>query len=113
MDVFSMWLALKTRCRRGGVVIAKVLVIDAEDAICTLFAAMLRQYGCYQVVTTTDGRYALDLLRSDSFDVVLLDMHMPGITAQDLIQQITQTFEELPVILVTGYGSMETAEELP
>jgi diguanylate cyclase (GGDEF)-like protein len=90
---------------------AKVLVVDAEDVICTLFAAMLRQYGCYQVVTTTDGRQVLDLLRGESFDVVLLDMHMSAITGQDLLQQITQAFEEFPVIIVTGYGSMETAVE--
>ena len=88
---------------------AKVLVVDAEDVICTLLAAMLRQYGCYQVVTTTDGRQVLDLLRGEPFDVVLLDVHMSAITGQDVLQQITQAFEELPVILVAGYGSMETA----
>src|SRR5262245_29920519 len=91
---------------------AKVLVVDADDVICTLFAAMLRQYGCYHVVTTTDGRQVLDLLQDEVFDVVLLEMHMPAITGQDLLQQITQAFAELPVILVAGYGSIETAVEL-
>jgi len=71
---------------------------------------MLRQCG-YQVVTTTDGRQIMDLLRNASFDVVLLDINMPTVTGQDVLQQITQAFEELPVILVTDYGSTETPVE--
>ncbi|MGE3538939.1 MAG: diguanylate cyclase [Candidatus Tectimicrobiota bacterium] len=89
----------------------KVLVVDDEDVICTLFAAMLSQYGCYQVVTTTDGRKVMDLLRRETFDVVLLDMRMPAITGIDLLRQIAQAFEDLPVIIVTGHGSIETAVE--
>ena len=58
----------------------KVLVVDDEAAICELFAALLNQYGCYQVVTTTDGRKVMDLLRRERFDVVLMDMRMPAIT---------------------------------
>jgi len=70
---------------------------------------MLSQYGCYQVVTTTDGRKVMDILRREPFDVVLMDMRMPAITGTDLLRQITQAFEELPVIIVTGHGSIEAA----
>ena len=72
---------------------------------------MLNHYGSYQVVTTTDGRKVMDILRREPFDVVLLDMHMPAITGRDLLRQITQAFEALPVIIVTGYGSIEAAVE--
>ena len=89
----------------------KVLVVDDEAVICTLFAAMLSQYGCYQVVTTTDGRQVMDILRREPFDVVLMDMRMPAITGSDLLRQITQAFEELPVIIVTGHGTIEAAVE--
>ncbi len=89
----------------------KVLVVDDEEMICILFTAMLSQYGCYQVAITTDGHKVMDILRREPFDVVLLDMHMPGITGSDLLRQITQVFEELPVIVVTGYGTIETAVE--
>ena len=89
----------------------KVLVVDDEEVICTLFAAMLSQYGCYQVVTTTDGRKVIDILRREPFDVVLMDMRMPAITGSDLLRQIRQAFEELPVIIVTGHGSIEAAVE--
>lgn len=72
---------------------------------------MLSQYGCYQVVTTTDGRKVMDILRREPFDVVLMDMRMPAITGSDLLLQITQAFEELPVIIVTGHGTIEAAVE--
>lgn len=86
-----------------------VLVVDDEEIICTLFAEMLSQYGCYHTVTTTDGRQVLDLLRREPFDVVLLDMSMPVMTGLEVLRQITQAFEELSVIIVTGYGSIEVA----
>jgi diguanylate cyclase (GGDEF)-like protein len=92
-------------------VTTKVLVVDDEEVICTLFAAMLNQHGGYQVVTTTDGRKVMDILRREPFNVVLMDMSMPAIAGHDLLQQITQAFEELPVIIVTGYGSIEAAVE--
>ena len=91
--------------------LVKVLVVDDEQVICTLFAAMLSQYGCYQVVTTTDGRQVMDILRREPFDVVLLDMRMPVITGIDLLRQIMQVWQELPVLIVTGYGSIESAVE--
>jgi len=92
-------------------VTTKVLVVDDEEAICTLFAALLSQYGSYQVETTTDGHKVMDVLRRETFDAVLMDMTMPGISGRDLLLQITQTFEGLPVIIVTGHGSIEAAVE--
>ena len=92
-------------------VVTKVLVVDDEEIICTLFAAMLSHYGCYQVVTTTDGRQVIDILRREPFDVMLLDMSMPAISGLDVLRQVTQAFEELPVIIVTGHGSIEIAVE--
>jgi two-component system cell cycle response regulator len=92
-------------------VLTNVLVVDDEEIICTLFAAMLGHYGRYHVVTTTDGRQVIDILRREPFDVVLLDMSMPAISGLDVLRQITQAFEDLPVIIVTGHGSIEIAVE--
>jgi diguanylate cyclase (GGDEF)-like protein len=92
-------------------VLTNVLVVDDEEIICTLFAAMLGHYGHYHVVTTTDGRQVLDILRREPFDVMLLDMSMPAISGLEVLRQVTQAFEELPVIIVTGHGSIEIAVE--
>jgi diguanylate cyclase (GGDEF)-like protein len=89
----------------------RVLVVDDEEIICTLFAEMLSQYGCDDVVTTTDGRQVMDILRREPFHVVLLDMSMPAVSGLDVLRQITQTFEDLPVIIVTGQRSIELAVE--
>ena len=91
--------------------LTKVLVVDDEEIICTLFAAMLGHYGRYHVVTTTDGRQVIDILRREPVDVMLLDMSMPAISGLDVLRQVTQAFEELPVIIVTGHGSIEIAVE--
>jgi len=85
-------------------VTTNVLVVDDEEIICTLFAAMLSQYGSYHVVTTTDGRQVMDILRREPFHVVLLDMSMPAISGLDLLRQITQAFEEVSVIIVQATG---------
>jgi diguanylate cyclase (GGDEF)-like protein len=92
-------------------VLTNVLVVDDEAIICTLFAAMLGHYGRYHVVTTTDGRQVMDILRREPFDVMLLDMAMPAISGLEVLRQVTQAFEELPVIIVTGHGSIEIAVE--
>jgi diguanylate cyclase (GGDEF)-like protein len=92
-------------------VLTNVLVVDDEEIICTLFAAMLGHYGRYHVVTTTDGRQVMDILRREPFDVMLLDMSMPAISGLEVLRQVTQAFEELPVIIVTGHGSIEVAVE--
>lgn len=89
----------------------RVLVVDDEESICTLFAEMLSQYGCYHVVTTTDGRQVMEILRRAPVHVVLLDMSMPAVSGLDVLRQIAQTFEELPVIIITGHGSIEVAVE--
>jgi two-component system cell cycle response regulator len=92
-------------------VLTNVLVVDDEEIICTLFAAMLGHYGRYHVVTTTDGHQVMDILRREPFDVMLLDMSMPAISGLEVLRQVTQAFEELPVIIVTGHGSIEVAVE--
>ena len=91
--------------------LTNVLVVDDEEIICTLFAAMLSHYGHYHVVTTTDGRQVMDILRREPFDVMLLDMSMPAISGLEVLRQVTQAFEELPVIIVTGHGTIEIAVE--
>ena len=89
----------------------RVLIVDDEEMVCKVFADMLKAYG-YQARAETDGGHIIDLLWQEHFDVVLLDLMMPGISGLDLLRQLKQSFEELPVVIITGYGSIETAVEL-
>lgn len=88
----------------------KVLIVDDEEVVCQVFAEMLQEYG-YQAAIETNGSKVIDCLWKEHFDVVLLDLMMPGTSGIDLLRQLKQGFEELPVIIVTGYGSIETAVE--
>jgi diguanylate cyclase (GGDEF)-like protein len=88
----------------------KILIVDDEEVICKLFAQMLKRYG-YQVVTETDGNKIMDHLRGERFNLVLLDLIMPHINGIAVLHQIKQNFEELPVVIVTGHGSLENAVE--
>ncbi len=93
-----------------GWVSPKVLIVDDEESLCKLFAEMLKPYG-YKTTTETDGSKVLELLWAERFDVVLLDLIMPTVNGIDVLRQLKQSFAELPVIIVTGHGSIETAVE--
>jgi diguanylate cyclase (GGDEF)-like protein len=88
----------------------KILIVDDEEVVCRLFAEMLKLYG-YQTVMTTDGSTVVEMLWKEPFDVVLLDLVMPPFHGLELLRQIKQCDENLPVVIVTGYGSIETAVE--
>jgi diguanylate cyclase (GGDEF)-like protein len=85
-----------------------VLVIDDEPAVCELFARVLHDFG-YEVTTETNSTRIMELLRSQRFQVVLLDLVMPEIGGVTLLREIRNEFSTLPVIIVTGYGSLENA----
>jgi diguanylate cyclase (GGDEF)-like protein len=93
---------------KGNHVAIKVLIVDDEEEICEIFVEMLKAYE-YQPMAVTDGMKVLDLLWGERFDIVLLDLVLPNINGFDLLRQIRQSFEELPVVVVTGHGSIENA----
>ncbi len=84
----------------------RLLVVDDDEAVCQVMAIMLTDLG-YEVTTETDGRNVLGILREGKFDVVLLDIVMPELDGLELIEQIREHFNVLPILVVTGYGSAE------
>lgn len=88
----------------------RVLVVDDEEAICDLLASMLRHYG-YEVETETDPRKVMTLLDEGDFDILLLDLVMPGMDGLELIEKIRRHTSTLPILVVTGYGGADTTVE--
>ena len=84
-----------------------LLVVDDDPAVCQLMSAQLAEPLGYEVVTETDARKVLDLLREGEFDIVLVDLVMPELSGLELIDRIRQHFNVLPILVVTGYGSAE------
>jgi two-component system alkaline phosphatase synthesis response regulator PhoP len=89
---------------------AFILVVDDEGAIRYSISKTLQRVG-YQVHTASSGEEALDMLHRQEYDVVLTDIRMPGLSGVELLGQIKEQAPDSVVILLTGYGSMETAIE--
>jgi EAL domain-containing protein (putative c-di-GMP-specific phosphodiesterase class I)/ActR/RegA family two-component response regulator len=85
-----------------------VLVVDDEVLLCRGFARELGRAG-FAVETATDGIGAKELLRAGSFDAVVSDISMPGMSGIQLLQAVHSLDEDLPVVLMTAGPSVQTA----
>lgn len=89
--------------RRG-----KLLVVDDEPAVRESLRGILAQEG-HQVSTAASGEEALASLSDDSFDLILLDLKMPGIDGLEVLQEAKRTAPDTVVILLTAYGTLDSA----
>jgi len=90
----------------SGTTLASILVIDDETAIRESLEVLLTLEG-YAVTTAEDGVEGLKLLDSQSFDLVLLDLALPGQSGLELLPQIKERQPELSVIMITAYGTVD------
>jgi DNA-binding NtrC family response regulator len=88
----------------------RILVIDDEESMRHALGRSLKREG-FVVVEAANGRDAVDLFTAGEVDAVLTDMRLPDIDGLDLVAIFTQMAAEVPVLVMTGYGSMETALE--
>ncbi len=88
----------------------KLLIVDDDIAVCKTLAETLNEHG-YDCTIETNGLQVLSRLQTEFFDSVLLDLLMPEIAGLELLQRIKGPFPDLPVIIITGFGSIETAVE--
>jgi two-component system, NtrC family, response regulator PilR len=87
---------------------ARVLLIDDEPSILNVLATLLRKQN-YDVTPTSDGRKALELIRSEKFDLLLTDIRMEPVNGLQLLEEMRAAQPQAGVILLTGYGSVKTA----
>jgi len=92
----------------------KILVVDDEPDILKVTSIRLKKLG-YNVLTAVGGKEALDTMRSENPDLVLLDLVMPFMNGAEVCEQIKndKTLKHIPIILFTasGNGAM-TAEQI-
>lgn len=88
----------------------RTLVVDDDDLVRDAFAAVLSDEG-YEVTCAASGAEALCLLRRATFDLMLSDIFMPGQNGLELLRETLLTWPEMPVVLITGYGSVEMARD--
>ena len=88
----------------------RILAVDDEPHMRRLLEISLKQAG-YQPVLASDGREALDVIKSQAIDLVVSDLHMPGMNGLELLRTLRETNEHLPFIIVTAQGEIKTAVE--
>lgn len=89
----------------------RVLVVDDQDSMRVLLQDMLEVIG-YGVVLAEGGEQALALLQEDRFDLVLSDLNMPGMDGTALLRAVKAASPELPVVIITGYGTFHTEKRV-
>ena len=86
----------------------KILVIDDDPSICEIFQHFLTANG-YEVSTSTDSQEGSLLFRSEFFNLIILDISLPGTDGLSLLSKIKLFSADTEVIMVTGYWNMESA----
>jgi DNA-binding NtrC family response regulator len=87
---------------------ASILVIDDEEIMREILETLLTREG-YTVRLASSGQEGLDLARSLPFDAVIVDVMMPGIDGLKVLEELHKQDEELPVVMITAFASMENA----
>ena len=88
----------------------KVLLVDDEEDFVEMLSLRLEAVG-EQVTPAYNGKRCLEILEKNDIDVVILDIKMPGMGGIETLREIKKRFPRVEVIMMTGHGTIETAEE--
>lgn len=88
----------------------KVLVVDDESGYCALISRILRPYG-FKITTCDQSSSAVDLLMTERFDLLVTDLHMPGMTGYDLTELAGRLANAPHILVITAQKSL--LEEAP
>jgi two-component system OmpR family response regulator len=82
----------------------KVLLIDDEEELVATLAERLGYRGI-EAEYALEGHEALAKMKDNDFDVVVLDLKLPGMSGLDVLARLKKDYAEVPVLLITGHGS--------
>lgn len=85
----------------------KVLVVDDESAVRELFCDLLLEEDC-QVKSASTGEEAMEMVAREDFDVLLLDIKLPGMSGLEVLRKIKESKPDIAVIMITGFGYDES-----
>lgn len=89
---------------------ANILVIDDEKSIRNTLKEVL-EYEKHKVDLSADGVEGLEFFRKNEYDVILLDIKMPGMDGIEVLDNIVAESSDIPVIMISGHGNIDTAVE--
>lgn len=88
----------------------RVLVVDDDKAVCRSLKQTLASNG-FDVDATTSPREAIELLRSNSYDIAIYDLVMPDIDGIELLRETKKINSALPVVMITAFATIDSAVE--
>ena len=100
LDFDQLLKTIDTAITGGGM----ILVVDDEEELCETFQELLGRKG-YSVSIAHDGETAIEMVRTNSFDVIMLDMKLPTLNGLETYLAIREVRPHVTVILITGYPS--------
>ena len=103
-------MAPSNAARGRGETVERILIVDDEKNYLVVLDALLGEAG-YEVATANSGARALAVLEEEEPDLVVTDMRMPRMSGLELIREIKQKSPDLPVIVMTAFGTVENAVE--
>jgi len=86
----------------------KILIVDDEKSILDLLSMVFKKEG-YVIYTALSSQKALEILDEHDIDLVITDIRMPGMSGLDLLFHIKENYPDIPVIMITAYGSTREA----
>jgi len=89
----------------------RILAVDDELDMLALLKMIIEGYSDHQVTATNNPIEAAELLEKEQFDLLLTDLKMPGMDGMELLARAKQRDEDALVLVITAYGSLESAEE--
>ena len=89
---------------------ARILIADDNRTTTTTLAALVRRWG-HDALAAFDGRQALEALAAEPVDVLVTDLRMPEVDGMEVLRQAKERWSDVVVIVVTAYGTIESAVE--
>jgi DNA-binding NtrC family response regulator len=87
----------------------RVLIIDDQPEVRRVLGAILRRSGGYSVTEVGDAQGALDIIKREECELVVSDVHMPGMDGVELLKILREQDPDLPVLLMSGNPDLDTA----
>jgi DNA-binding NtrC family response regulator len=89
----------------------RILIVDDEIDMLELLELIITDRTEYEVITTNTPLEVPELLKKEPFDLMITDLRMPDIDGIELIEMVKQVDDQLPFIIITAYGTIESAVE--
>ena len=90
---------------------AQILIVDDEVDMLALLAMIITEKTNHRATTTNNPLEVPKLIKEGAFDLLIADLKMPGMGGMELIDEVRKIDKSIPILIITAYGSIESAEE--